>query len=210
MTKSNKFVFVSQRIDYLADRMESRDSLDQRLVNWLFVNGYTAIPISNFVDSNDKVYTILEGLAELLSPVGIVLSGGNDVGLSPARDCTEASLLNIANYRNIPVLGICRGFQFINYWLGGSNRDIENHVAKQHKLHTLTETYGKWPKIVNSFHSKTINVLAEELIPASAAPDNCIESAVATSLNWEGWMWHPERFEKHDEVCNLRVKNLFG
>ena len=209
MKQSRKYVFVSQMVDHITSRAESRDCLDQRLVMWLFKTGDTVIPVSNFLINEQGVYSILKELTGLISPVGIVLSGGNDIGSCIERDVVEDHLLTIASAAKIPVLGICRGFQFMNHWLGGSNRDVENHVAKQHEIYTLSKGYGDWPKMVNSFHSKTINVLAQQLVPVSAASDNSIESAVAISLKWEGWMWHPERFEKYDEACSRRVKSLF-
>ena len=210
MTQIRKYIFVSQRVDYIENRKESRDCLDQRLVTWLSHNGYTSVPIPNFLTDKENVYSVLKDLTSLISPVGIVLSGGNDIESCIERDTVEDQLLAIASGLGIPVLGICRGFQFMNYWLGGTNREVKNHVAKQHKIYTLSKSHGEWPMIVNSFHSKTICELAQKFMPVSAAMDHSVESAVAISLKWEGWMWHPERFEKHDEVCNLRLKNLFG
>ena len=151
MIQPRKYIFVSQRVDYIKNREEIRDCLDQRLVMWLSANGYTSIPISNFLTSKENVYSFLQDLTRLLSPAGIVLSGGNDIESCIERDTMDDQLLTIASALGIPVLGICRGFQFMNYWLGGTNQEIKNHVAKQHKIYTLSESHGEWPKIVNSF-----------------------------------------------------------
>ena len=110
MTQSRKYIFVSQRVDYIENRNESRDCLDQRLVTWLSHNGYTSIPIPNFLTGKEDVYSVLKDLTRLISPVGIVLSGGNDVESCIERDTMEDQLLTIASVAGIPVLGICRAF----------------------------------------------------------------------------------------------------
>ena len=44
-------------------------------------------------------------------------------------------LVNIAIKNNIPLLGICRGFHYINIHFGGSiYHNIKDHVKKDHIL----------------------------------------------------------------------------
>ena len=65
---------------------------------------------------------------------GFLLTGGQDVSPAlygaaptlqcgetcPARDAMEARLLDLALAADKPVLGICRGIQFLNVHLGGT------------------------------------------------------------------------------------------
>ncbi len=73
-----------------------------------------------------------------LSPQGVLLTGGGDLGeeaydhpltaaerktiglLEPVRDASEKRLLAWAFARDIPVLGICRGCQVMNVFAGGT------------------------------------------------------------------------------------------
>ena len=63
---------------------------------------------------------------------GLLLSGGGDLDpalydeapgpvedVDPARDALELEAWRAARARNVPVLGICRGFQAINVFAGG-------------------------------------------------------------------------------------------
>src|SRR5258705_13396728 len=72
--------------------------------------------------------------AVLDSVSGLVLTGGEDVdpprygeqrhekvrSVNPARDATEAALVEEAKARGLPVLAICRGIQILNVALGGT------------------------------------------------------------------------------------------
>ena len=71
-----KLIAVSQRVDYLRDRNEIRESIDQNLSSFLLANELCPVLISNKLISNNS-------LGEMLSTFdisGIVLSGGNNIG----------------------------------------------------------------------------------------------------------------------------------
>ena len=81
---------------------------------------------------------------------GLLLTGGADVGperyghasetdLYPPeaeRDDLELGLLDIAAERELPVLGICRGFQLINVQAGGT---LHQHVPEHAGFETPTD-----------------------------------------------------------------------
>ncbi len=77
-------IVVSQRLVHLMDRGETRDCLDQALVRWIETAGYLPFPIPNCL-TNDNLFEWLE----VISPVGVVLSGGDDVGTDLGRDMTD-------------------------------------------------------------------------------------------------------------------------
>ena len=74
---------------------------------------------------------------------GLVLSGGADldpalydaaneasVGVEPGRDALERLAWDVSRQRDIPVLGICRGFQAINVFSGGRLlQDVPSHAG---------------------------------------------------------------------------------
>jgi putative glutamine amidotransferase len=74
---------------------------------------------------------------------GLLLSGGADLdpalygqgphpttAVEPARDALELEAWRAARERNLPVLGICRGFQAINVFSGGSLlQDLDGHTS---------------------------------------------------------------------------------
>lgn len=59
----------------------------------------------------EEVITLLDG---------VILAGGADYGVSPARDAFEIALGLAAMERDIPLLGVCRGMQLMNLARGGT------------------------------------------------------------------------------------------
>ena len=90
-----KLLVVSQRIHECSELGERRDTLDQRFTIFFQTCGYMIAPIPNlsFVDPNNDFLT---HFLDKLSPDGIVISGGDDIGVYVDRDLTEFGLLNYA------------------------------------------------------------------------------------------------------------------
>lgn len=126
---------------------------------------------------------------------GIIFSGGEDWGVFPARDATEAALLDWARDGGIPVFGVCRGAQVINRLLGGSLRACAGHVAVRHDLQLVRPVAGSLRHEVNSFHARGLGVedLAPGLSPLALAPDGTVEAFAGPGGVLCGVMWHPER-----------------
>ena len=83
-----KKIGITQLSSINKERNEIRNSLDFRLSYFLFFLGYLPIPLCNELKETDHVKYLDE-----LSPDGIILSGGSDLGISKERDIFERSIL---------------------------------------------------------------------------------------------------------------------
>jgi len=91
----------------------------------------------------DATSSVADRRAAFAAMDGLLLSGGADieparydrptrgaVGLEPDRDDLEAEAWAAAQERGTPVLGICRGFQAINVFSGGTLlQDVDGHIG---------------------------------------------------------------------------------
>ncbi|WP_282045452.1 gamma-glutamyl-gamma-aminobutyrate hydrolase family protein [Roseibium album] len=201
-----KKVVVSQRVDHVPGRNETRDALDQRLAALLSVVGCVPIPVPNCLskvsvagnaDSSD-----LESWMSLVEPQGVVLSGGNNIGFCEERDSTERFLLDFAMRKQLPAIGICRGMQMMGHWAGTSLRHVEEHVRTRHKIS------GEIKGIVNSYHDYSLADCPKGFRVLARSDDDEIEAIGHQFLSWEGWMWHPERDEQFAEQDVNRLRQL--
>ena len=115
---------------------------------------------------------------------GLILGGGGDVDpawygqenvacdtLDGERDSIEGQLVALAVEKQIPVLGICRGMQYLNVYFGGDLiQDMgssHSMIQGQYRLHPtyirpdtqLHALYGATP-VVNSGHHQAVGRLA--------------------------------------------------
>jgi len=198
-----KILAISQRVENITQYNEQRDCLDQRWTTLAHSLGFTAVPLSNMASPKDIINN--------LKPTAIILSGGNSItkldpsasDVSPIRDQFEKKLIQLSIEKNIPLLGICRGMQFINMFFSGGLSKLSGHVACRHKVDFVDKTMLLDSREVNSFHSWGIEKLqlAEDLRPFAVAHDKTIEGFYHKSLPIAGIMWHPEReqpFDKND------------
>ena len=161
---------------------------------------------------------------------GFLFTGGQDVSPelygakdatgniipSPERDRLETLLLKKALQADKAVLGICRGLQFINAFLGGTlwqdlpsqhPSDIIHRQGKPYGVPThrvmldgdLKTLLGKDILEVNTLHHQAVKDLADSLTPMAVAPDGLIEAARMTGKRFV-WavQWHPEYMFKTD------------
>lgn len=130
----------------------------------------------------------------------------------PARDAMEAELLTLALQADKPVLGICRGIQFLNAALGGTlwqdlpaqhPSPVTHHQAPPYDLpaHTvkvlpdtpLHSLLGRDTLPANSCHHQAVRELAPALRAMAAAPDGIVEAVYMPAKRFV-WavQWHPE------------------
>jgi len=190
-----RLVALTQRVDDNETYEERRDCLDQRWAVFLQRINVFPLPLSNLLTEPRR-------LLDELPLNGLILTGGNDMSgipgarsSAPERDHLEARLLDVAAEIGLPVLGVCRGLQMINVYLGGRLRQVEDHVATRHRLTLVSDSAIHFPDEVNSFHDMGMfdADLAEGLRVLARAPNGIVEAAAHRSLPWVGIMWHPER-----------------
>lgn len=150
-----------------------------------------------------------ENVAATLSKLdGLILSGGEDaapfifneeplskLGFTyPERDYAEIEIINKAMEIKMPILGICRGMQFINSVLGGTlyqdlsyfsedalkhfqnaYPDDVSHSISIEKDSVLKEIFGD-NNMVNSFHHQLIKDPAPIFKVTAKAADGAIEA----------------------------------
>ena len=140
--------------------------------------------------------------------------------LCPARDAMERRLLALARAQDKPVLGICRGIQFLNAALGGTlwqdlpvqcPSPVDHHQtgAYDKPIHTvrllpdtpLANLLQREVLPVNSYHHQAVRTLAPGLAPMAVAPDGIVEAVYEPGRRFV-WavQWHPEFSWKADEA----------
>jgi len=185
--------------------------------------------------------------AEVQSCDGILLSGGEDVhpalygkpefieeyGLKdiiPARDQFEYEVIKSALEAKKPVLGICRGLQIFNVYLGGtllpdipclSKSTIHGKISGQDQLHDIrvekisllhdvtSQTRGQ----VNSAHHQGVDKPAGGLKITAFAEPSIIEAMEWQDPADKSWLllvqWHPDRMMDLSSPFSENIKHAF-
>ncbi len=202
-----KKVVLSQRVDFISDRNESRDSLDQRLIDLLLFADLLPIPVPNALggrfNNNKQEKHWFDVWIEAVDPQGVVLSGGNDIQEFPGRYQVEYWLLEYAKQRSLPLLGICRGMQMIGTYAGVKLKAVAGHVRTRHQL-----SHG-FSGEANSFHRFSLNECPSNFCVLARSEDGEIEAIRHDFLPWQGWMWHPERELNYSSRDVKQIRELF-
>ncbi len=218
-------VAISQRQQYNKNNVPI-DVLEHSYLSYLESYNIKTITIPNSFQQVDYYFNHF--------PIeGIILTGGEDIdpklygeniewpNLSPLRDQTERRILEIAVLKKLPVLGICRGMQFINVFFGGKMvKNIREEITPNHtpgQDHSIMITdariisaMGKKEMRVNSFHNQAITApnLSPRLRAFATAEPGIIEGLYHPSLPIAGVQWHPER-KGPDEELNTKLMEAF-
>lgn len=144
----------------------------------------------------------ISGFVAGLDICGLIFSGGEDWGLAPTRDATEAALFTWAMEFRLPVFGVCRGAQVINLLMGGKAEACENHIATKHLVNLSKPVAKGGSREVNSFHAHAIRPegLAPGLKAFAVANDGTVEGFANKDGRIVGVMWHPERKTQPDTL----------
>lgn len=179
---------------------EALDILEARYTAYFAGLGITVRPVSNFMSD-------LTPLLEEEPFDGLILTGGGDLpaelyshphggGTQPNRDRTEKQLIEFCLREKRPILGICRGMQYLNGLWGGKISALDNLKAERliGMDHPVELSGEQW--LVNQYHNDGIFVrnLAEGLEPLAVDVENqVVEAFTAKEARVLGLQWHPER-----------------
>ncbi|MCL5959875.1 MAG: gamma-glutamyl-gamma-aminobutyrate hydrolase family protein [Chloroflexi bacterium] len=168
---------------------------------------------------------------------GLILTGGADIGavtndrieplvggVDARKDSFEWHLCGLALHCQIPLLGICRGLQMINVFLGGTlypdlptdlgtdvshtappDADPAAHDISISANSVVADLFEGTSGRVNSYHHQGIRQLAPALHATATAPDGLIE-AVESAIyrRMLAVQFHPEMsYQEHEP--SLRV-----
>jgi putative glutamine amidotransferase len=174
---------------------------------------------------------------------GLLLSGGGDVhprfygkenrlgkmnGVDEQRDEFEFAVIERALDADMPILGVCRGMQVMNVYLGGSltvdlaSEGFNDHTSSADErgtmhgisvmphsmLHALT---GTTETEVNTFHHQAVENLGKGLMCSAISPDNVVEAGEWVMKDNMPFLmlvqWHPERLQ--ETFFSQKIARLF-
>jgi gamma-glutamyl-gamma-aminobutyrate hydrolase PuuD len=194
-------VLVTQNVIVDDARRERRDTLDQAWTDFLVGCGLLPVPVPNHIAAMALITVAHVG--------GVLMTGGNDLaaygGAAPERDAIEERLVDAALKRGLPVLGVCRGMQFLLHRFGAELERVDGHVATEHSIDT-----DGGPRIVNSFHRWGARSSSGPLKVMARAADGVVEAVAAPELRLAGIMWHPERAAVADARDVAMFRDHFG
>lgn len=202
-------------------------------LDWINIGKELEIKV---ISMNDKITE-----KEILSFDGLILTGGSDVSdlmykpIKPElikttdneRDKFESMLLNLALKSKIPILGICRGLQFVNTFFGGTLYEdlvyykFSNHSIEMDKTHKIiiskNSVLNKITKslkgFVNSSHHQSAKKIGKELRITSKSVDGVVESLEWKNPNNKSFLllvqWHPERMKNKKNRFSKNIKEKF-
>ena len=197
-------------------------AVNRTYLNAVWHSGGCAVALP-YTDDEEKINQFVEEFD------GFLFTGGDDIdpayygqekhpkteNICSERDAFEQKMFHAAYKTGKPILGICRGEQVINVFLGGDlTQHIEGHVqtarrAVREQAVDLVENgmlhniLGQTKIYTNSFHHQVVNKLADRLICDGYSFDGYIEAYHDPEHPFLlGVQWHPEGYFDIDETSS--------
>lgn len=170
---------------------------------------------------------------------GFLLTGGQDVDpaiygqkkkslcgeVCAERDALERLVIQGAESRDKPLLGICRGIQILNATLGGTlYQDLPTeHPGVEHDMEPpydraihrvfvlegtpLADIVGSGSIEVNSYHHQAIRDLVPSLQVSAVSEDGIVEAVWMPGKRFfQAVQWHPETLYRKEEKCRRLIE----
>ena len=197
-------------------------SVNEDYLNAIYFSGGLGVVVPYTTDG-----TRLKEYAEYFD--GFLFCGGGDISptyynqslniseknICSCRDRFEKELFDVIYPSGKSILGICRGEQIINVFLGGDLlQHIENHMqnegreVREQKLRVVGDSFlekiaGEKEMFTNSFHHQAVNRLGRGLVADAYSADGYIEAFHSAEHKFcLGVQWHPEAYYKQSHTAS--------
>jgi putative glutamine amidotransferase len=193
--------FITPRIVYRKKGKYFQYIVEKNYIDYFKKFGISLVPLVYNKPLIDKIFKAKIKL--------IIFSGGNDLYTktknreNKLRDQFEKYLLKKCIDNKVPIIAICRGFQFINYSFKGNLVRTNDHVKRNHKIYLKNKILN-----VNSFHRYKITKLNNQFNILGTHNDKSIEYAISDNFKILCLMFHPERKNKSQNEINKIIKTF--
>lgn len=178
---------------------------------------------------------------------GILFTGGEDVhprfygkpeylsychqdDVNELRDEFELKLMEYTERNRVPVLGICRGLQVFNVFMGGTliphipawgkpthaklvDGSDRYHLIKVAPNSWFEDLIGQIEGETNSNHHQSIDRIGEGLVVSAFSEDGIVEAADRKDTVGKGFLclvqWHPERMYNQQNPFVYKIREAF-
>lgn len=195
-----KLIGVTSRIIY--ENGVRKQFVNERYLKPLHDRGFNTIMLTLDNPNIEEVMDLCDGF---------LITGGSDIephhfneeNHGESKNCDshldqlDKDVTLYAVRTKKPLLGICRGHQAINVFMGGSlYQDIGNsHEEVNHQVVTIKNRLLDWPYEIttNSYHHQALKAIAPGFIViARSKEDDVVEAMIHEELPIMSFQWHPE------------------
>ena len=204
MKKTLKLIGVSPRL--LTEEGTEKEFVNRNYLDSLLKYNCNVIMLTLNNPKLDEVLALCDGfLITGGADINPKYFGEDNLGLSKEviadLDIVDKQIIEYAAKHKKPVLGICRGHQALNVFLGGTLYqdigDSHRRIVSGHEVKTIpNEVLSFDPEIeVNSYHHQAVNTPAPHMQVIAYHGDGTCEAIVHDTLPFIGIQWHPERLQ---------------
>jgi len=194
-----KLIGITPRL--LTEDGTLKQFVNDKYVNAMALRGATAIMLTLDNENYEEIFALCDGF---------LVTGGGDIDpqyygedntaskrIQPRLDTLDKKVIEYAYQNNVPLLGICRGHQDLNVFLGGSlYQHIDNHtdIDSGHEVITFKNRFFDFDEniLTNSYHHQALKDIAPGFSVAAKHKDGTVEMIIHDTKPMFSVQWHPE------------------